>query len=297
VEGNKKLVIKGIDRNLCINCGKCVEDCPEDLFREISPSNTVFMDPAGRCILCGHCLAVCPVNAVLYEDGEPPLEHPLISQPEKIMGTEDLLVLLRARRSVRRFDGREVPETAVNTILDAMRYAPTGSNRQAIHYTVITSREEIARFSRKVVGLFKQVRILLTIIRRLVPFRRKKKGSILRNGLFITLKSALQKAKNGGDPIFYHAPCVMVVSATPYAHQPGVDAGIILTYGMLAAQSLGLGTCLVGFAHEKLAVSPGLRRRLRIPHRFRPQGVMALGYPRVRYLRAPMRNPAAVTRL
>jgi nitroreductase/NAD-dependent dihydropyrimidine dehydrogenase PreA subunit len=289
------MIIMGIDRKLCINCGKCVEDCPEDLFQAISPNTTVFNDRFHRCILCGHCLSVCPVNAVLFEDGEKPLEHPLISQPEKILGSEDLLLLLRARRSIRRFSDQAVPGQTLGTILDAMRYAPTGSNRQDIHYSVLVSREEIMYFSRQVIGLFKQVRVLLAVLRCLVPFGRKKKGGILRTGMYMSLKNALKKAKAGQDPIFYHAHCVIVVSATPYAHQSGVDAGIILTHGMLAAQSLGLGTCLVGFAHEKLLVSSGLRRRLRIPRGYKPQGVMALGYPAVRYLRAPMRKPVVKT--
>jgi hypothetical protein len=60
---------------------------------------------------------------------------------------------------------------------------------------------------------------------------------------------------------------------------------------------LGLGTCLVGFAHEKLILSASLRRRLGMPRKYRAQGVMALGYPQVRYLRAPGRKQLSLNRI
>lgn len=256
-----------------------------------------FEDPYSRCILCGHCIAVCPEDAVRYEDAEKPIRDPLIHTPEKILHARDLMLFLRARRSIRRFYGRHVPEKSLKFILDAMRYSPTGSNKQGLHFTVIVSREKIEYFSSKVISFFKLVRVVLILLRFLIPFGHKRKGSVLSNGLYRSLLNALEKAAAGKDPILYHAPCVIVLSGRTYAHQTQVDAGIALAHGMFAAQAQGLGTCLVGFAHERLLLGPFLRRALKIPRGCRPQGVMALGVPKVRYTVAPPRKPLSSNRI
>jgi nitroreductase/NAD-dependent dihydropyrimidine dehydrogenase PreA subunit len=292
------MTILGINQKKCTSCRRCVLDCPENLFRfESAVKKVIFADPLGRCILCGHCLSVCPEDAVLFDDPEEPLRHPAIAAPEKILGTEDLMLFMRARRSIRQFKNKPVPEKSLEFILSAMRYSPTGSNKQGIHFTVLTSKEKIDFLSAKVMNLFKVVRVLLTILRILIPFGHERKRSVLSNALFRSLINALEKAKAGKDPIFYHATCVIVLSGRPYAHQTQVDAGIALAHGMLAAQVKGLGTCLVGFAHERLLLGPFLRRALKIPVGRKPVGVMAMGFPKVRYEAAPMRKPLSMNRI
>ena len=50
-----------------------------------------------------------------------------------------------ARRSYKMFDGRPIDEEALETIITAGLYAPTGMNRQPWHFTVIRSPEMLAR--------------------------------------------------------------------------------------------------------------------------------------------------------
>ena len=51
-----------------------------------------------------------------------------------------------ARRSYRTFDSRPVDDEALETIVTAGLYAPSGMNRQPWHFTVIRSREMLERF-------------------------------------------------------------------------------------------------------------------------------------------------------
>ena len=51
-----------------------------------------------------------------------------------------------ARRSYKVFDSRPIDEEALETIVTAGLYAPTGMNRQPWHFTVIRSKEMLARF-------------------------------------------------------------------------------------------------------------------------------------------------------
>ena len=51
-----------------------------------------------------------------------------------------------ARRSYRAFDGRPIDDEALETIVTAGLYAPSGMNRQPWHFTVIKSKEMMERF-------------------------------------------------------------------------------------------------------------------------------------------------------
>jgi ferredoxin len=50
-----------VDRDLCVGCGVCVENCPQgaiDLVRGIAVINPE------RCVSCGQCISVCPRGAI-----------------------------------------------------------------------------------------------------------------------------------------------------------------------------------------------------------------------------------------
>ena len=53
-----------IDRELCTQCGACVDDCPFHII-ELTPDYPA-LNPARahHCIRCQHCLAVCPTGAL-----------------------------------------------------------------------------------------------------------------------------------------------------------------------------------------------------------------------------------------
>ena len=51
-----------------------------------------------------------------------------------------------ARRSYKTFDGRPIGDEALETIVTAGLYAPTGMNRQPWHFTVIRSPEMLEKF-------------------------------------------------------------------------------------------------------------------------------------------------------
>ena len=51
-----------------------------------------------------------------------------------------------ARRSYKVFDSRSIDDEALETIITAGLYAPTGMNRQPWHFTVIKSKEMLEKF-------------------------------------------------------------------------------------------------------------------------------------------------------
>ena len=59
-----------------------------------------------------------------------------------------------------------------------------------------------------------------------------------------------------------------------------LDMGICGQNMVLAAHSLGLGTCYVDLITKTLAFNSGLRRKLGIAHPFEVATALAIGYPR-----------------
>lgn len=53
-----------IDKERCIGCGICVDECPADA---ISIENGKAIIDMEKCIRCGKCHDACPHNAVRHD--------------------------------------------------------------------------------------------------------------------------------------------------------------------------------------------------------------------------------------
>ncbi len=281
--------ILGIDQEKCIKCGECIRECPARVFFKKS-DEVIFDDPDETCILCGHCLAVCPTDAVLAEDAET-FTFEEARDPSQILNYEYLLRMYRGRRSVRQFKQKDVPKEEIEKILEAMRYAPSGSNLQSWNYIILTNPEKIKYLSEETIKLLYLAKKALKfkfVLRFFVSGGTKQVLLDPKNA--IRLEKLLADSEAGNDVIFYNAPCVIILHAPKYGSLAGNDAGIALTHGMFTAQSLGLGTCWIGFAQEAIRRKKSLRKWLQIPKGRTVWGVLALGYPNVQFQRAPPRK-------
>lgn len=294
------LKILGIDKNKCIKCEKCVPSCSVqlyDVFKEEMEKNVVFEDPFHFCFRCGHCIAVCPTEAIMYEGADPPYNFKEAKNPAELLSYENYMKFIRSRRSVRVYKNELLSEELLERIIEAMRYSPSASNRQNRNYIVLTKPEDIQYLSTQVSKLMLTARRLLAFKYLAVPFttglvRRR----LLNPRTKISLDRFLEDKKQGKDRIFFNAPCVIILHAPPYSKMTASDAAIAISHGMLAAHSLGLGTCWIGFAQEYLWRSKKTRRKLGIPKNNNVYGVFIVGHPDITFLRAPPRREARVER-
>ncbi|MFX1275753.1 MAG: nitroreductase family protein [Promethearchaeota archaeon] len=292
--------IININDDKCIKCLKCVNDCPTRLFFKpptITGKKRIvkFEDPFNSCIICGHCISICPTDAIEYEASDRACEFEETRNPSSIIIYENLLKFLRIRRSIRSYKEDPVPREEINSILEAMRYAPSAGNKQSWEFIVLTEKEKISNLRDIVMNLILSLNKVIRIAKYFRFFLSKNlKEQVNTPRTMISLNSKIERFKNGQDPIFFNAPVVIIIYAPKYGSMTGNDAGITLTYGMLAAQARGLGTCWIGYAQEALRRNKKYRKKLGIPKKMNVHGVLILGYPAVEYHRVPPRNPLKI---
>lgn len=102
----------------------------------------------------------------------------------------------------------------------------------------------------------------------------------------------LNARKEGKDYLFYNAPSVLVFH---YPMKDTVDPTIACSFAVVAAEALGLGSCIIGTVSPALQGDKKLQAKWGIPPGSFPSIAMILGYPAVGYSRGVRRDFASVT--
>lgn len=277
----------------CVGCEHCVSVCPSFVLEMVGEKAKVLR--GDWCIGCGHCGAVCPTGAI-HQDGKGFEKHPKEGK-EPAISPDLLTLLLRERRSIRNYTAEPVPKEMLKQILDAGRYAPTGSNSQNVHYIVLTSEDQINTLREMTLKFYEKIfskvthwpgRFLLSSLagRKTVEY----------------LQDMLPKAdyfreqiKQGKDRLFYHAPVVLLTHAESWDSSSAFNCSVALYHCSLKAHTLGLGCCFNGFLVNAVNHDRRIKHWLDIPKDHRCYAAMALGYPRVKYPNLVQRQPPRVT--
>ncbi|NVM37374.1 MAG: nitroreductase family protein [Candidatus Lokiarchaeota archaeon] len=261
--------ILGINYEECNNCNLCLTTCM--LFRrDQEQDKIVFNDLTDFCNLCGQCIARCPQDAILYEGIGEAYSYENVGNPEKITSYDTIYKFLRANRSIRRFRTKEVPKDILQKVFDALLSAPTAENARTENFTILSDKEQIKKLNDAVIEeLLKQT------------YSKVKYGFLFK---------LLGKVFN--SPIFFDAPHVIFVDSPNDSEMELINIGIIITYGRLAAQTLGLGTCWNGWTQIAMMNNPEIKKIANI--KGKKVGIFILGYPTVKFYRSPPRAPKKI---
>lgn len=165
---------------------------------------------------------------------------------EACIAQNDVITTILQRRSIRKYLDRPVEHAKLEVIAQCGIHAPNGMNRQPWQVRIIESKEWIEGVS--------------------AAFVKKNPEAVKRDKNF----------KN----MFRNAPNVIII-ATPKG-QGLIDAGLMGENMILAAQSLGLGTCClggpVGFVEGAAEAKPYLEQ-LELPEGYGIAYMIAVGYP------------------
>jgi nitroreductase len=194
--------------------------------------------------------------------------------------TED--VILR-RRSVRAYRKAQVPEFMIRRILEAGRFAPSAGNGQPWKFVVIRD-PEILR------GLTETTRARCKALAWLVDYRGRRRSWRLplakllirakANDLHPVPFSAIPLIAEGKLGVFHGAPTViLILKDVRGVSNVDLDCGIAGQNMVLAAHSMGLGTCWVSFAKLAFQYTRRWNARLGIRHPYRFLSSLAIGFP------------------
>ncbi|GAG62524.1 unnamed protein product, partial [marine sediment metagenome] len=220
----------------------------------------------------GHALLVPQIeDAILYDNfGDEVFTFEGIEKLDTIIPYENLNKFIRAHRSVRHFKKKEVPKETLKKVIDVMQYAPTGSNMRAEKYVIVSDREKLKSISDAIIDAMT-------------------KNPGMKESYEERFKLLGQKFE---IPVFFDAPHVIFVSSQLDMQLADHNIGIIITYGRLAAQSLGLGTCWNGWT--QIAAQHDKKIQKLAGARGKHIGAFTIGYPNISYKRCPPRPRKSV---
>jgi len=284
-----------IDHELCSLCGLCVKVCSGPLYIE---DDRVQVDQSilFGCYGCGQCAAVCPQMCIVVEGREMSAKD-LIDLPprEQRADYEQLYALLLSRRSIRAFKDREVEEEVIQKILDAVSTAPMGLPPSEVQVLVLQGFDRVREFAEDMVKVFQSSKWLFSpvVLGILRPFMGKEVYDFMKSFAAPLPDYFSENMAQGRDMLLYGAPLAMYFHASPTSDP--VDFAVAGTYAMLAAESLGLGSCMIGTIGPYLKYKNPVGKKYGIPKE-NNQGIMIIfGYPKYKYARGIKRTLGGVT--
>lgn len=244
-----------IDTDKCVGCGMCAAVCvAHNIAIKTRKAETILED----CLMCGQCTAVCPKKAISLTGYT---AEPVERTGAVRLNPDEILEVIRFRRSIRRFQPRTVPKEVLSQILEAGRLTHTAKNMQDVSFVVLD--QEKNRIEKMAAGLFRKIKPLANLC-----------SPMARN---IQIDDHF---------FFFNAPVVLVILAKNK------------TNGLLAAQNMefvaeahGLGVLYSGYFTMAANASHKIRRAMQVPRGKRVAMTLVLGYPAVKFLRsAPREN-------
>jgi nitroreductase/Pyruvate/2-oxoacid:ferredoxin oxidoreductase delta subunit len=285
-----------IDRDLCNGCGLCVTICPTGSISLMEGKAAVS---GGESIFCGHCAAVCPREAIRVTaiDEEMSRYKTFTTKVEWLppgkYDTSVLVQLMASRRSCRCFTDQFVERAVLEDLVKIGITAPSGTNSQSWTFTIFPTRKAVLSFTEHIASFFPRLNTTaeMTMLRLFLRLIGKGELDAYYRGYYRKVKEALEEWNGSGKDLLFHgSSSVILVGSKPGASCPAEDALLATQNILLAAHSMGLGSCLIGYAVAAMKKDPSIKRAVGIPSEEEIHAVIALGYPDEVYQRVAGRK-------
>lgn len=159
----------------------------------------------------------------------------------------DVKKAIEKRRSIRKYQDKEVPDNLIKELIDAARLAPSGCNRQGARYKVITDKEIIQKLKQNKV--YPQDFVYTAPVLILCCYDNT---------------AYPEKGEKEDDKVY----------GTEKITRSVRDLSIASSFIVLRATELGLGTCYVGWMDKEKT-----KKILNLPEELEVQFTIAVGYP------------------
>lgn len=290
-----------INEDKCTGCGDCVSVCKDYSLELIDGKVKISSNSVFGCIACGHCMAICQTDAIEIQ-GRTLSPDDLFELPpvEKTSNYDQLLSLYQRRRSVREFVDKDVEPEKIEKIIDAAKTVPMGLPPSDVNLLVLDNKKKVRAFAFDFCEYLEGMKWFasdwfLTIMR---PFWGKENDELFRGFIKPLFRIYLGEMKKGINVVNYDAPLAIYFYGSPYSDP--ADPIVAATAAMYAAESLGLGTCMLGAVHPFIQNGKKARKfreKYNIRYKSREGLFVIFGYPAVKYRKGIIRTFASVNRM
>jgi len=290
-----------IDKELCIGCGLCVTVCPLDT---ISIQDGKAAVTGKESLSCGHCSAACPEGAITVKanSGKAQLAYRTFKEDKKWLkhgdfDTSQLVRLMRSRRSCRNYKEKPVERNILEDLVKIGITAPSGTNSQGWTFTILPYRDSVLSLANQIARYFKKLNNMAekSHLRLFMKLMGNNELDFYYKNYYETVKETLsQWYDTGRDRLFHGATSAIIVGYSPGAACPSEDALLATQNILLGAHSMGLGSCLIGFAVSAIKRDPKIKLTVGIPAEEKVYAVIALGWPDEKYYGLAGRKQAVI---
>lgn len=181
----------------------------------------------------------------------------------------ETLKVINSRRSIRAYKPEQISDEDLQAILTSAIHAPSAMNQQKWHFAVVQNKELLA----EMVEIAKEC---------------------IMNSDNEFLK---QRASAPNYHTFHQAPTVIMISGAESAPWIDIDCGMAAQNIALAAESLGLGSCIIGTTVSVFNSAKGarLKKEINMPAGYKHMCSVALGFKACENPAAPARNKEVVS--
>jgi nitroreductase len=173
------------------------------------------------------------------------------------MASNPVLDNIYSRRSVRKFSDKPVNDNDIKELIKAAFHAANGMNLQKLRFSVVMNKDKILEYSKRAKVLY---------------LEQMRSAGVSNDHLESMLT-------NEGVNIFYAAPAAIFIYGAPGILTGTEDASLAAGNIMLAAHSMGMGTCWIGFANSLNADKEFLKDNS-VPEGHKLLAAIILGYPK-----------------
>jgi nitroreductase len=168
------------------------------------------------------------------------------------------------RRAIRHYTSKQISDDQLQQILKAALHAPNAMNKQNWHFTVIQNKELMNKLS----------------------------SLITDNIINLNIKPLIKMISHPAYDPFYNAPTVIFISGNDQAEFVKIETGAAAQNIALAAESLGLGSCVITMPMYAFASQNAeeLKKYLGIPEGYSYICSVVLGYTEGELPDVPLRN-------
>jgi nitroreductase len=176
----------------------------------------------------------------------------------------ETLSIIKSRRSIKSFQPEQIKDTELEAILEAGTYAPSASNQQSWHFTVVQSQRLINQLSEAIKKIYAMMPISF-----LQQMGNDKKAQFLQ-----------QIGNNEKVHLFHNAPTIVVISGDKTEMYTVENCSLAAGNMMNAAKALGVGSCWVSGLPQLIDADPDNQfiKELNLPEGYKPVCVVLLGY-------------------